>query len=164
MISRNLRQSLSLGIFRICLVRLAFYSPTLFDAKLAQLAVTQPAISGLKRIATSFLCYIYKNIKRRRNYVEDATLPTYAVKIFLLVFFLLSLSILVIFFVLYQELSVLDSIYMNFVTLSTIGYGDIIPNYYTHISVFIFYCAFASIPLNLLVALFSDATDSISNL
>ena len=130
----------------------------------AQLAVTQLAISGLKRIATSFLCYIYKNIKRRRNYVEDATLPSYAVKIFLLVFFLLSLSILVIFFVLYQELSVLDSIYMNFVTLSTIGYGDIIPNYYTHISVFIFYCAFASIPLNLLVALFSDATDSISNL
>ena len=115
-------------------------------------------------MTTSFLCHIYKTLKRRRNYVEDATLPIYAVKIFLLVLFLISLSILVIFFVLYQELSVLDSIYMNFVTLSTIGYGDIIPNYYTDISVFIFYCAFASLPLNLLVALFSDASDSISNL
>ena len=115
-------------------------------------------------MTTSFLCHIYKTVKRRRSYVEDATLPTYAVKIFLLVLFLLSLSILVVFFVIYQDLSVLDSIYMNFVTLSTIGYGDIIPNYYTQISVFIFYCAFANLPLNLLVALFSDASDSISNL
>ena len=103
-------------------------------------------------------------MKRGRNYEEDGTPPKYAVKIFLFSAFLLSLSVLVVFFVLYQDLSVLDSIYMNFVTLSTIGYGDIIPNYYTHIPVFIFYITFGNIPLNLLVALFSDATDSISSL
>ena len=121
-------------------------------------------ISGIKRIAKSFLCFIYKTMKRGRNYEEDGTPPKYAVKILLFAAFLLSLSVLVVFFVLYQDLSVLDSIYMNFVTLSTIGYGDIIPNYYTHIPVFIFYITFGNIPLNLLVALFSDATDSISSL
>jgi len=119
---------------------------------------------GLKRIATSFLGWVYQTVKRRRNYEEDASPPAYAVKIFLLVSFLVSLSILVIFFAFYQDLSLLDSLYMNFIMLSTIGYGDIIPNYYTHIPVFIFFITFGGIPLNLLIALLSDATDTISNI
>lgn len=119
---------------------------------------------GLKRIATSFLGWVYQTVKRGRNYEEDATPPAYAVKIFLLVSFLVSLSILVIFFAFYQDLTLLDSLYMNFIMLSTIGYGDIIPNYYTHIPVFIFFITFGGIPLNLLIALLSDATDTISNI
>ena len=120
--------------------------------------------AGLKRIATSFLGWVYQTVKRGRNYEEDATPPAYAVKIFLLVSFLVSLSILVIFFAFYQDLTLLDSLYMNFIMLSTIGYGDIIPNYYTHIPVFIFFITFGGIPLNLLIALLSDATDTISNI
>jgi len=119
---------------------------------------------GLKRIATSFLGWVYQTVKRGRYYEEDATPPAYAVKIFLLVSFLVSLSILVIFFAFYQDLTLLDSLYMNFIMLSTIGYGDIIPNYYTHIPVFIFFITFGGIPLNLLIALLSDATDTISNI
>ena len=120
--------------------------------------------AGLKKIATSFLGWVYQTVKRGRNYEEDATPPAYAVKIFLLVSFLVSLSILVIFFAFYQDLTLLDSLYMNFIMLSTIGYGDIIPNYYTHIPVFIFFITFGGIPLNLLIALLSDATDTISNI
>ena len=109
-----------------------------------------------------WLLPIYKSCQRRRHIsttLDDVVLPTYLVSIVLCFIFLIFLVCVILFFMHYQDLSFLETFYMVFMTITTIGYGDYIPNYYTHVPVFIFFWFICSIPFAIFVALLTEIND-----
>ena len=109
-----------------------------------------------------WLLPIYKSCQRRRHIsttLDNAVLPTYLVSIVLCLVLLIFLVCVILFFMHYQDLSFLETFYMVFMTITTVGYGDYIPNYYTHVPVFIFFWFICSIPFAIFVALLTEIND-----
>ena len=82
--------------------------------------------------------------------------PKYFSLIVIIIFFLLTLVINVILCMALQGLSFVDSFYMLVITLTTIGYGDIVPAYTS--SVFTLVCVIYIIvtPFVLLIGIISE--------
>merc|ERR1712150_51778 len=89
---------------------------------------------GLRMLLSFWLFPIYRSCKRRQqitNNADPTILPAYLVSTTLSVILLVFIIFILVFFMHYQDLSFLEAFYMIFMSLTTIGYGDYIPNYYT---------------------------------
>ena len=121
--------------------------------------------TGLRMLLSFWLLPIYKSCQRRRHIstiLDHVVLPTYLVSIVLCFILLIFLVCVILFFMHYQDLSFLETFYMVFMTITTVGYGDYIPNYYTHVPVFIFFWFICSIPFAIFVALLTEINDLIA--
>ena len=105
---------------------------------------------------------IYKSWKGKQqitNTLDVTALPTYLVSTTLSLILLIFIISILIFFMHYQDLSFLEAFYMIFMTLTTIGFGDYIPNYYTDVPVFFLFFVVCSIPFSIFVALLAEIND-----
>ena len=91
--------------------------------------------------------------------MEVTVLPTNLDSTTLSLILLIFLISMIAFFMHHQELSFLEAFYMIFMTLTTVGYGDYIPNYYTDVPVFFLFFVVCSIPFSIFVALLADIND-----
>ena len=118
--------------------------------------------SGLRMLLSLWLLPIYRSCKRRQQITTtpDVTLlPSYLVSTVLSLILLIFIISILIFFMHYQDLSFLEAFYMIFMSLTTIGYGDYIPNYYTDLPVFFLFWFVCSIPFSIFVALLGEISD-----
>ena len=117
---------------------------------------------GLRMLLSLWLLPIYRSCKRRQQITTtpDITiLPSYLVSTVLSLILLIFIMSILIFFMHYQDLSFLEAFYMIFMSLTTIGYGDYIPNYYTDLPVFFLFWFVCSIPFSIFVALLGEISD-----
>ena len=117
---------------------------------------------GLRMLLSLWLLPIYRSCKRRQQITTtpDITiLPSYLVSTVLSLILLIFIMSILIFFMHYQHLSFLEAFYMIFMSLTTIGYGDYIPNYYTDLPVFFLFWFVCSIPFSIFVALLGEISD-----
>ena len=109
---------------------------------------------GLRMLLSFWLLPIYRSCKRQiRNTSDVPVLPAYLVSTTLSVILLVFIIFILLFFMHYQDLSFLEAFYMIFMSLTTIGYGDYIPNYYTDVPVFFLFWFVCSIILSIFVTL-----------
>ena len=119
-------------------------------------------IPGLRMLLSLWLLPIYRSCKGRQQITNNSNvtvLPSYLVSTTLSFILLIFIMSILIFFMHYQNLSFLEAFYMIFMSLTTIGYGDYIPNYYTDLPVFFLFWFVCSIPFSIFVALLGEISD-----
>ena len=82
--------------------------------------------------------------------------PKYFSLIVIIIFFLLTLVINVIICMALQGLSFVDSFYMLVITLTTIGYGDIVPAYTSSVFTLVCFVYIIATPFVLLIGIISE--------
>ena len=108
---------------------------------------------------------MYKHYKQGKvggsNYTMDTDIspPVLIFPTVLILLLLLNGVVSVVFFMFYQNLSFLDSFYMIFIFITTIGYGDLLPDMFENVYVLILFYNFLGMPFLFFYLLVSETAD-----
>ena len=109
---------------------------------------------------TSAIFSLLKKFKCRGPHAQ----PTkYFVLVTITLFFLLNLLLNVVLSMFIEGLTFVDSLYMMVITLTTIGYGDIVPDYTSSVWHFAYFAYIVGTPCALLVGIISEVVEIIEN-
>ena len=121
--------------------------------------------AGLRFVAHKWIVSLYKRYKRGKvcgsiySMDSEASPPVWIFPCVLVLLLLLNGLISVVFFMYFQSLSFLDSFYMIFIFITTVGYGDIVPEIFDNVYVLILFYGFLGMPFLFFYLLFSETAD-----
>ena len=121
--------------------------------------------AGLRVVAHKWILSLYKCYKQGKvggsTYSTDPNVsaPVLIFPVVLVLLLLLNGLVSVVFFMYFQSLSFLDSFYMIFIFITTIGYGDILPDIFDDAYVLILFYGFLGMPFLFFYLLFSEIAE-----